>query len=91
MLSKRDRELLPLPEFNQRLAGETSDSKENYNISVSNADGYLCHLTATCYFRATPEDVYAIFVNPGTIHTVNDSTFIRCSPVQDMTYTPCCR
>lgn len=34
-------ELRPLPEFNERLAGESSDTKENYNISVSNADGYL--------------------------------------------------
>ena len=65
MLSKG--ELLPLPERNERLAGESSDNKDNYSINVSNAEGYLCHLTATCFFGATAEDVYAIFVNPGVV------------------------
>ena len=63
MLSKG--ELLPLPEKNERIAGESTDHKDNYSIIVSNAEGYLCHLTATCYFGASAEDVYAIFVNPG--------------------------
>lgn len=59
--------LLPLPARNDRLAGESTDTKQNYSLSVSNADGYLCHLTATCYFHATPEAVYAIFINPGAV------------------------
>lgn len=57
------RDVIPLPANGERLAGESVDRKDNYDLLVSNADGYLCHLQATCHFRATPQTVYAIFVN----------------------------
>ena len=59
------KELTPLPPHGERLAGESSDNKENYSVVVSNASGYLCRLQATCHFPATPETVYAIFINTG--------------------------
>lgn len=60
MLSKN---VIPLPPNGERLAGETVDKKDNYSLLVSNADGYLCHLQATCHFPVAPATVYAIFVN----------------------------
>ena len=62
MLSK---DVRPLPPNGESLAGESSDQKENYSLLVSNADGYLCHLQATCHFPVTPATVYAIFINTG--------------------------
>ena len=62
MLSKT---VIPLPPNGERLAGETADTKDNYSLLVSNADGYLCHLQATCHFPVAPATVYAIFVNTG--------------------------
>lgn len=62
MLSKN---VIPLPPNGERLAGETVDKKDNYSLLVSNADGYLCHLQATCHFPVAPATVYAIFVNTG--------------------------
>ncbi|DBA66911.1 TPA: hypothetical protein ACH3X2_002031 [Trebouxia sp. C0005] len=60
MLSK---DVVPLPPNGERLAGESVDNKENYSLQVSNADGYLCRLQATCHFPVAPATVYAIFVN----------------------------
>ena len=34
----------PLPEAPPNLAGERTDSGSRYNITVSNASGYLCHI-----------------------------------------------
>ena len=34
----------PLPEAPPNLAGESTDSGSRYNITVSNASGYLCHI-----------------------------------------------
>ena len=76
---------MPLPAKNDRLAGQSTDTKQNYSLSVSNADGYLCHLTATCYFHGTPETVYAIFVNPGAVHVCN----LILLPVRRCSVTVC--
>jgi hypothetical protein len=65
MLSK---DVVPLPPNGERLAGESVDNKENYSLQVSNADGYLCRLQATCHFPVAPATVYAIFVNTGKNH-----------------------
>ncbi len=65
MLSKN---VVPLPPNGERLAGESVDNKENYSLQVSNADGYLCRLQATCHFPVAPATVYAIFVNTGNLY-----------------------
>lgn len=79
MLSKN---VLPLPANGERLAGESVDEKDNYSLLVSNADGYLCHLQATCHFPVAPATVYAIFVNTGAtlIMTEQSITDYICRP-----------
>ena len=80
MLSKN---VVPLPPNGERLAGESVDNKDNYTLQVSNADGYLCRLQATCHFPVAPETVYAIFVNTGNIFilkNVDQSALHICLP-----------
>lgn len=55
-----------MPQLDSSQIGESFKQKGNeHTIKVSNADGYLCHVTMLCSFRATAQEIFAILSNPG--------------------------
>ncbi|GIL58587.1 hypothetical protein Vafri_13524 [Volvox africanus] len=53
---------LPLPPAN--LAGSSSASGRDFNVTVSNKAGYLCHVYVDASWPVAPEVAFAIFTHP---------------------------
>lgn len=53
----------PLPAPNEKHAGTEVKEHADWNVHVSNAAEYLCHIRAECYFPVPPAAIFAIFTN----------------------------
>ncbi|GLI69824.1 hypothetical protein VaNZ11_014528, partial [Volvox africanus] len=54
----------PLPPYPANLAGSSSASGKNFNVTVSNKAGYLCHVYIDGNWPVAPEVAFAIFTHP---------------------------
>lgn len=61
-----------LPPAPPGFSGFSGDEQEAYTISVSNASGYLCHITMECHFTVPPHVIFRIFTNPDNSHLFRD-------------------
>eukprot|EP00891_Asterochloris_glomerata_P008842 jgi/Astpho2/8842/Aster-x1544 len=62
-----------MPQLDSSQIGESFKQKGNeHTIKVSNADGYLCHVTMLCSFRATAQEIFAILSNPDNTGVFRD-------------------
>lgn len=59
------RELAALPEDPPNLAGESIITSGRSSIKVSNAQGYLCHVTSVGDYDCAPAFMFGLFTNPG--------------------------
>eukprot|EP01023_Acetabularia_acetabulum_P011794 TRINITY_DN15494_c0_g3_i1.p1 TRINITY_DN15494_c0_g3~~TRINITY_DN15494_c0_g3_i1.p1 ORF type:complete len:287 (+),score=43.13 TRINITY_DN15494_c0_g3_i1:103-963(+) len=61
---KGEQVLEELPEVGEGFAGETTQKGEYYSLKVSNAAGYLCHISLDALLPCDPQLVYDVFRNP---------------------------
>ena len=47
------------------LAGTSAAHKEHYQLTVSNAAGYLCHIHLEARYSCSPDLIFRILSNPG--------------------------
>jgi len=48
-------------------AGTSAAHKDHYSLTVSNAAGYLCHIHLEARYDCSPETLFAVLSNPGTL------------------------
>ena len=53
------------PEAPEGVAGHSVSSSGKTSINVSNAHGYLCHISTEGRYDCPPALIYALFTNPG--------------------------
>lgn len=62
-----------LPDAPANVGGETSKRSGKHNISVSNARGYLCHISTHGTYDCPPGLIFALFTNPGVLQSLSAS------------------
>lgn len=55
----------PLPPAPKSLAGHNELKGKNFQVTVSNKAGYLCHLALEGTWNVAPDDVFQLFSYPG--------------------------
>ncbi|CAK0785742.1 hypothetical protein CVIRNUC_008953 [Coccomyxa viridis] len=63
-----------LPKAPNHIAGESIDRDESgrYDIKVSNASGYLCHIHLESTYDCPPQTIFRIFTNPDNTGVFRD-------------------
>ena len=56
-----------LPAAHAGLAGTSAAHKEHYQLTVSNAAGYLCHIHLEARYSCSPDLIFRILSNPGAL------------------------